>query len=134
MWVPQTIASPEIPGNALGHYWPGRRYVDWVGADIYSKFGSPGVWAALHRFYRSWRHWPFVIGEYSPWDNDYRGAFTRRLFNWAEDHGRVRAMIYYRSVFPNNPFDINHWPAARRVIRHHLNKHVWDSFAPGTRR
>jgi hypothetical protein len=133
MWGPQTIASPDVAGNQPGDYWPGHRYVDWVGADIYSKFGSPGVWAALFRFYRKWDRWPFVIGEYSPWDNDYRGAFTRRLFNWAEDHHRVRAMIYYRSVFPNNIFDINHWPAARRVIRHHLNKHRWDPFAPGTR-
>ena len=49
----------------------------------------------------------FVIGEYSPWDNDYTGHFTRKLFNWAEDHGRVRAMIYYRSVSPDNAFDIN---------------------------
>ncbi len=133
MWGPQTIGSPDVAGNQPGDYWPGHRYVDWVGADIYSKFASPGVWAALHGFYRKWDRWPFFIGEYSPWDNDYRGAFTRRLFDWAENHHRVRAMIYYRSVSPNNIFDINHWPAARRVIRHHLNKHRWDPFGPGTR-
>jgi hypothetical protein len=97
------------------------------------------VWSALRRFYRNWRnphrnHWPFVIGEYSPWDNDYRGAFTRRLFNWARDHRRVRALIYYRSVTPNNAFDINHWPRARSVIRDKLNHRRFAKFAPGTRR
>jgi hypothetical protein len=133
MWSPQTIASPHLRGNKPSRYWPGRRFVDWVGADIYSAFASPGVWAALKRFYRRWRHRPFVVGEYAPWDNDYQGRFTRRLFNWAEDHGRVRALIYYRSVSPDNPFDIRYWPRARRVIRHHLNKRRFRSYAPHTR-
>ena len=125
--------SPEVPGNQPSAYWPGGRFVNWVGADIYSKFASPGVLAALQGFYRRWHHWPFVIGEYSPWDNDYGGSFTRHLFKWALHHGRVRALIYYRSVFANNEFDINHWPAARHVIRHFLNKHRFDPYAPGVR-
>src|SRR5207248_3972064 len=87
MWVPQTIGSPEVPGNQPSAYWPGGRFVNWVGADIYSKFASPGVLAALQGFYRRWHHWPFVIGEYSPWDNDYSGTFTRHLFKWALHHG-----------------------------------------------
>ena len=36
----------------------GRRYVDWVGADIYSEYATPGIWAAFKRFYRRWDHWP----------------------------------------------------------------------------
>jgi len=133
MWVPQTIASPNVTGNQPRDYWPGRHFVDWVGADIYSKYASPGVLSALHHFYRRWDHWPFVIGEYSPWDNDSSGSFTRHLFKWALQHHRVRALVYYRSVFPNNDFDINHWPAARHVIRHFLNKHRFDPYAPGVR-
>ena len=133
MWSPQTIGSPYLRGNRPVSYWPGRHFVDWVGADIYSAFASPGVWSAFKRFYHRWRHWPFVVGEYSPWNNDYRGSFTRTLFNWSEDHGRVRALIYYRSVSPDNEFDINHWPRARVAIRHHLNKHRFDPYAPGTR-
>jgi hypothetical protein len=134
MWVPQTIASPPVAGNQPGYYWPGHRYVDWVGADIYSKFASPGVLSALHQFYRTWHHWPFVIGEYSPWDNDFSGSFARHLFRWALHHHRVRALIYYRSVFANNAFDINHWPRARHVIRHFLNRHRFDPYPPGVKR
>ena len=79
MWVPQTIGSPALGANKPGRYWPGGGYVDWIGADIYSKFATPGIWAAFKRFYSHWRnpqrhHWPFVVGEYSPWDNDYHGA------------------------------------------------------------
>jgi hypothetical protein len=138
MWVPQTIGSPDIRANGPGRYWPGPRYVDWIGADIYSKFATPGIWSAFRSFYRHWgnpqkHHWPFVVGEYSPWDNDYSGGFTRRLFNWSLHHRRVRALIYYRSVYANNAFDINHWPRARAVIKRKLNKHRFAPYAPGTR-
>ncbi len=134
LWTPQTIGSPAIRGNRPGAYWPGKRFVDWVGADIYSKFATPGIWSAYKHFYRHWRHWPFVVGEYSPWDNDYRGRFTHRLFRWAERHHRVRMMIYYRSVAPDTTYDINHWPRARRVIRHQLNKRRFAPYAPHLRR
>ncbi len=139
MWVPQTIGSPDVAGNRPGRYWPGGRFVDWIGADIYSKFATPGIWTALKRFYSHWRHphrnhWPFVVGEYSPWDNDYRGTFTRRLFRWALHHRRVRALIYYRGTSPNNAFDINRWPRARDVIRAMLNRPRFAEYAPETRR
>jgi hypothetical protein len=133
MWTPQTIGSPNVAGNRPGRYWPGERFVDWVGADIYSAFATPGVWSAFKGFYRDWRHRPFVVGEYSPWDNDYRARFTRRLFHWAKRHGRTRMLIYYRSVRAGTPFDISRWPRARRVIRHELNKRRFDPYAPGTR-
>jgi hypothetical protein len=133
VWTPQTIGSPALRGNRPGAYWPGRRYVDWVGADIYSKFATPGIWSAFKHFYHRWRHQPFVVGEYSPWDNDYSGHFTHKLFRWAEHHRRVRMLIYYRSVAPNTIYDINHWPRARKVIRHQLNKHRFAPYAPHVR-
>jgi hypothetical protein len=138
MWVPQTIGSPNIAGNTPGSYWPGGRFVDWIGADIYSKFATPGIWSAFKDFYRHWRnphrhHWPFVVAEYSPWDNDYSGKFTRRLFRWALHHRRVRALIYYRSTSPNNEFDINHWLRARAVIRGMLDRQRFAQYARGTR-
>ena len=138
MWVPQTIGSPDIAGNAPGDYWPGGRFVDWIGADIYSKFATPGIWSALKHFYSHGRnphrhHWPFVVAEYSPWDNDNRGAFTRRLFRWALHHRRVRTLVYYRSTSPDNAFDINRWPRARAVIRGMLGRPRFMEYAPGTR-
>ena len=38
LWIPQTRGSPDIPANMPRAYWPGRRYVDWVGTDFYSRF------------------------------------------------------------------------------------------------
>ncbi len=133
IWSPQTIGSPALRGNRPGAYWPGRRYVDWVGADIYSQFATPGIWSTFKHFYRRWRHWPFVVGEYSPWNNDYRGRFTRKLFHWAEGHHRVRMLIYYRSVAPHTAYDIGHWPRARKVVRRQLNKRRFSAYAPDVR-
>jgi hypothetical protein len=133
MWSPQTIGSPAVRGNRPAAYWPGKKFVDWVGADIYSKFATPGIWAAYKHFYHRWKHWPFVVGEYSPWDNDYRGHFVRKLFHWARHHHRVRMLIYYRSTAPGTLYDINHWPQARRVIRHQLNKRRFAPYAPHVR-
>ena len=122
MWSPQTIGSPYVAGNQPGHYWPGKRFVDWVGADIYSAYATPGVWSAFKRFYRKWRHKPFVVGEYSPWDNDYRGRFTRKLFKFALRHRRTRMLIYYRSVNPDTPFDIDNLPAGKEGAATHAQQ------------
>ena len=108
-------------------------FVDWVGADIYSKFATPGIWSAFKHFYRHWGHFPFVVGEYSPWDNDYHGALHAAPVQLGAAPPAVRALIYYRSVAPNNAFDINHWPAARTVLRDKLNSRRFRPYAPGTR-
>ncbi len=131
VWNPQTIPNPDIPANAASRYWPGRRYVDWVGADIYAKFATAGVRAALSGFYHAYDGVPFVIPEYSPWDGDPGGAFVRWLFRWARQHSRVRMLIYYRSVHPGTIFDINHYPDARHALRHILNAGRWDRYPDG---
>ena len=131
MWVPQTFGSPNIAGNQPANYWPGANFVDWVGADIFSKFST--AFDDLQAFFRRYNDHPFVIGEYSPWDADPGGAFTNRLLSWAEDHQRVRMMIYYRSVTASNEYYIDRYPAARGVLRRHLNKGRWRSFGPGLR-
>jgi hypothetical protein len=131
MWVPQTFGSPNRRGNQPQDYFPGGKYVDWVGADIFSKFS--GAFDELQDFYRRWDNWPFVIGEYSPWDGDPGGRFTKRLFRWALDKGRVRALIYYRSVTVDNEYAIDRYPAARKVLRRMLNKGRFAKFGPGAR-
>jgi hypothetical protein len=133
VWNPQTIASPPVDGNRPAAYWPGRRYVDWVGADIYSKFATPGVRAALTGFYRRYDGYPFEIGEYSPWDADPGGRFTKWLFRWSNRHSRARMLVYYRSVYGGSAYDINHYDDARRALRRILDQPRWISYPAGTR-
>jgi hypothetical protein len=131
MWVPQSFGSPNVAGNQPADYWPGGGYVDWVGFDIYAKFAA--AFDEGRAFFRRYRGKPFVIGEYGPWDDDYGGSFTGELFRWAEAHDRVKMLLYYRGVDPDNAFNVQHYPGARRVIRRHLDKPRWVEFAPGVR-
>ncbi len=128
MWVPQTTGSPNVSGNQPKNYWPGSSFVDWVGIDIYSKYAS-AAFPRMQEFYKRYDDVPFMIGEYSPWDNDVTGSFTRHLFDWAQSHGRVKMLIYYRSVTADNPYYISHFPQARSVLRNELNHKQFDPYA-----
>ena len=132
-WMPLTRGSPNVPGNSPRDYFPGRRYVDWVGTDAYSKFSNKTLWTNLNAFYKRWRGYPFAIGEYGPWDNDFRGKFTARMHKWARTHRRVRALLYFRSVDPDNEFNLQHYPRAKLRLRSILNKGRYQEYAPGTR-
>src|SRR5262249_61614181 len=94
---------------------------------------NPPPLPQLDSFYRHWKGYPFVIGEYSPWNRDRSGRFTKRLFRWAERHDRVRMMIYYRSVHAGTKYDINRWPKALGVLRHELDKPLFAPYASGAR-
>jgi hypothetical protein len=126
------VGSPNVRGNRPADYWPGPKYVDWVGADIYSKFESYGF-SHLGPFYRRWDSRPFMIGEYSPWDNDQDGSFTRRLFDWAREHGRTRMLLYYQGFYPNDPHQVHHYPGAEDALRSILNRSAYDPYVPGAR-
>ena len=134
MWVPQTSGSPDLDGNSPKRYWPGNRYVDWVGADAYAKFANATLWNKLNWFYRKFEKKPFVIGEYAPWDSDPGGAFTDRMFDWARQHRRAKMLIYYRSVNATNIFNIGFYPEALDVLSGALNSPGFMPVAPEYRR
>ncbi len=79
-FVPQAKGSPDVPGNAPQKYFPGKRYVDWVGGDVYGKFPSL---SGLTSIYRKFGKLPYVVGEWSPWNRD-KPAFVNKLFRWAK--------------------------------------------------
>lgn len=133
MWTPLTRGSPNVPGNGPNDYFPGRKYVDWVGTDVYAKFANSTLWRNLNRFFNHKRGYPFILGEYGAWDNDFDGAFTRRIHEWARKRNRVRALVYFRSVDRENIFNLQHYPGAKRSLRDILNRDRYASYAPGTR-
>jgi hypothetical protein len=130
IWVPQSSGSPNLAANGPEDYWPGGEYVDWVGADTYARFPN---FDGLSRLYRSFRHKPFVISEWSPWDTGDPG-WVRQLFSWARRHGRTRMLVYYQGWTDGDPHRIHHYTSAKRVLRHQLNAGRFDAFAPYSRR
>ena len=99
-------------------YWPGGRYVDWVGTDFYSRFPA---FEKLERFYKEFKGKPFVFGEWALWGADDPG-FVHRFFNWIRSHGRVRMQLYNQGGAPGGPFRLKQYPRSRKVIRAELRK------------
>jgi hypothetical protein len=118
-WVPQVAGAPDVPGNRPLAYWPGGRYVDWVGTDFYSKFPN---FSGLESFYASVRRLdkPFVFGEWAVWGADNPG-FVTRLFSWTRSHPLVRMLVYNQGKRTDGPFRLGHYPRAARVLRGLLN-------------
>ena len=113
LWVPQTEGSPAIAANSARAYWPGGRYVDWVGTDFYSRFPN---FDKLERFYAAFRGKPFVFGEWALWGRD-DPAFVRRLFGWIGSHPRVQMQLYNQGKLTNGPFRLNRYPRSRAALR-----------------
>jgi hypothetical protein len=126
IWCPQTAGSPAIRKNRPAAYWPGAHFVDWVGADIYGKYPN---FSGLGRFYNQRKKFPFMIGEWSPWDYDNPG-FVNRLHEWAEAHNRVHMLVYYQGFGDNNPFLIQRYPRSKRALRKQLDNKRYMRYAP----
>lgn len=126
MWVPQTEGSPNLSSNGPDDYWPGKRYTDWVGLDMYSIYPN---FDGFNRFYRAYRKKPFVVGEYGLWGEDNSG-WVKRMFRWAQKRNRTRLLVYYTDVADTNPFQIWHHPRSRRAMRRILNRNRYPEFAP----
>ena len=114
-WVPQVAGAPDVPGNRPLAYWPGGRYVDWVGTDFYSKFPN---FSGLDRFFASIRkfHKPFVFGEWAIWGRDDPG-FVSRLFSWSHAHPSVRMLVYNQGKRTNGPFRLRYYPRSAARLR-----------------
>ena len=115
MWVPLSFGNPEIPKNHPRFFWPGSRYVDWVGTTWYSRYKAT---SAMVRFYSYWlwRRKPFVFAEWGIWGRD-DPAFVRQFFQFLRFHRRVRMAVYYQSALLKPEFRISTHPLARQALR-----------------
>jgi len=123
LWVPQVAGAPDTRANSPRAYWPGPKYVDWVGTDFYSKFPN---FSGLERFYRQFRGKPFVFGEWAIWGADNPG-FVHRLFRWIRGHKRTRMVMYNHGNRSSGPFRLWRYPRGRAALRAQLGS---SRFAP----
>ena len=113
LWVPQTEGTPNTRANRARAYWPGSRYVDWVGTDFYSRFPN---FRGLNAFYADFPRKPFAFGEWAMWGRD-DPAFVRRFFAWINTHKRVRMVLYNRGNSAGSPLKLSRYPASRAAIK-----------------
>lgn len=115
MWVPLSFGNPETPSNHPRYWWPGRRYVDWVGTSWYSPYRNSG---AMHAFYNYplWRGKPFVFAEWAVWGAD-DPRFVSQFFSFLRSHRRVRMVVYYQSGSLLRDFTLSTHPRTSRALR-----------------
>jgi hypothetical protein len=124
VWVPMVGGSPDIPALEPSAYFPGRRWVDWVGTDFYSRYPN---WSGLSSFYAAYAHMaPFAFGEYAIWDGD-NPSWARTLFSWISSHQRTQ-MLVYNDASPD--FWLTHFPASAAVLRTQLAAPKFLAYAP----
>ncbi len=96
IWNPQGFGNPDTAGNAAAAYYPGDRFVDVVGNDLYN-IGGKAAWEANERLYRAHPGKPFAIPEWSNWGID-DPAFVRRMASFVLGHPRVELLAYYNGA------------------------------------
>ena len=129
IWSPLPGGSPTVRGNYPGDYWPGGRYVDWIGSDLYSAYP---VWRNLNHFFhnRRYRRFPFALTEWAVAGSD-NPRFMRQIFGWAYRRPRVRMLVYYRGFGEyGNAFRIGLYPHSARLLRRKLNQRRFVQYAP----
>jgi hypothetical protein len=132
VWAPMTGGAPNIGALRPEVYWPGRRWVDWVGTSFYSRFPN---FTGLQRFYGDFaagKRKPFAIAEWAIWGADAPG-FADRLFDWIASHRRVQMVHYNQGAQPGGIFRLSNYPASARVVRQRLAHPRYLGYAPEQR-
>jgi len=120
IWSPLPGGSPRVKGNFPGNYWPGRRWVDWVGTDFYSEYP---VWEDLNRFYlgKQWKGMPVAMTEWAVSGED-EPRFVKQVVAWTVKHPRVRMLTYYQGFGPGNQYDLRLYPRTTNTLRKKIRR------------
>ncbi len=127
VWSPLPGGSPRVKGNFPGNYWPGSRWVDWVGTDFYSQYP---VWKDLNRFYtaKQWKSKPVSVTEWAVSGAD-DPRFVKQLVAWTVKRPRVRMLVYYDGFGPGNPYDLNLYPRTANTLRLKIRRASFLAYA-----
>ena len=128
IWSPLPGGSPRVQGNFPGNYWPGARWVDWVGTDFYSEYP---VWKDLNRFYaaKQWRRKPVSITEWAVSGAD-EPRFVKQFVAWTTRHPRVRMLVYYDGFGPGaNPYALPLYPRTTNTLRLKIRRPTFLQYA-----
>lgn len=114
VWNPQGYGSPDIPANSAQAYYPGDRFVDVVGDDLYD-IRTRAEWPAADALYRAHPSKPFAFPEWGLWGLD-DPAFIRKMRSFVDTHRRTELLAYFDAV-PGSTFDLASKPASKTAYR-----------------
>ncbi len=127
VWSPLPAGSPTVPHNRPKHFYPGSRWVDWVGTDFYAAYPE---WDALTGLYRRFSGKPFAITEWGVESGD-DPAFVSKLFAWLGSHRRCRMLVYYQDFGDTSSYRIQNYSASLSVLRARLHSGLFPAYARG---
>jgi hypothetical protein len=127
VWSPLPGGSPRVKGNFPGNYWPGSRWVDWVGTDFYSQYP---VWRELNRFYAGvqWKGKPVAVTEWAISAID-EPRFVKQLIAWIVKRPRVRMLVYYVGFGAGNQYELQRYPRTANTLRLKIRRPSFLSYA-----
>ncbi|HEX6456329.1 MAG TPA: glycosyl hydrolase [Solirubrobacterales bacterium] len=125
VWSPLAAGSPTAPQNRPKHFYPGSRWVDWVGTDFYSGYPE---WKALTGLYRRFSGKPFALTEWGVESGD-DPTFVSKLFAWVRSHRRCRMMVYYQDFGSSSSYRIQNYSASLNVLRARLHNGLFPPYA-----
>jgi hypothetical protein len=114
VWNPQGYGAPNLPGNSAQAYYPGDRYVDVVGDDIYDIRGK-AEWPAADALYRAHPSKPFSFPEWGLWDLD-DPAFVQTMATFIKTHPRTGVVAYFEAT-PGSIYDLATKPKSRAAYK-----------------
>jgi hypothetical protein len=118
VWNPQGYGSPDLPGNSAQAYYPGDRYVDIVGDDLYDMPGHGATWAAAAALYDAHPTKRFAFAEWGLWGIDDPG-FISAMAQFVKSHARTEFISYYSGA-PGSRFDLASKPRSLAAYRNSI--------------
>jgi hypothetical protein len=143
IWNPDKRLTHEH--NSLRQLWPGKRYVNWVGLDLFNsedsahgRFPNPRVaLASSVHVIRRFTHKPLIIPEVGVADYSGKPSWIRTALGKMSSLG-FKAVVWFNeaSHFPNGSpvnWRLDSTSAALRATRHTLasNRTVWPGHNGG---
>jgi hypothetical protein len=128
IWTPQLRSWPNVAGNEAERYWPGGRYVDWIGTDVYSGYS----FALLEDFYRRFARRPFAIAEFGVVGSE-NPAFIDRIGRWIAEHRRAQMALYYQGFGADDPYSPYRYPRSLARLAAMLRAGRYLPFVPERR-
>lgn len=97
VWSPNWNSQPDQAWNDLRHYYPGDRYVDWVGVSGYNlgEETPQQLFGDLYAIYAA--HKPIMIAEVGAVDRGGRSKadWINALTVWVRAHPEVGAVVWF---------------------------------------
>ncbi|MFI5028661.1 MAG: glycosyl hydrolase, partial [Solirubrobacterales bacterium] len=127
IWSTLPAGSPTVPQNRPRHFFPGNKYVDWVGTDFYS---DDQDWKSLTGLYNRFSSKPFAIPEFGVSNGD-DPRYVQQLLTWVKRHQRCKMLVYYQDFGSSNPYRIQNYPASLAVLDKEIHSKRFPAFLPG---